>query len=307
MSFRMPARGRNCRSGSGRTAAALAIAAVLPLTATLAGAGAAHAAPVADGDFNWMGDQGDGFDDQARWYGAEYNDTFDATASADHNSVRVVVNRPGDVWTAEFTAPAGQQLAVGSYVNAVKAPELPGATVDAPGMFVNGYYGGCKTLEGSFTVKELEFGEGRTVRKLVLDYRQDCDDRAELRGSLHVTSVAPPKPMQLAVTVNTGAKLTKGTTTLSGTVTCTKPARLHVGGSARQEQPSDVIGNYAVEVDCVPGKRIPWKAPVTVHTPEVGHPLVKGRTTVYAGVQGKDPDTGTYQFGSTNVYVNLKP
>ncbi|MBT2455623.1 hypothetical protein [Streptomyces sp. ISL-86] len=301
MRFRMPAR------GLGRTLAAPATAAALVLTAGLAGAGAAHAAPVPDGAFNWSGDQGDGWSDQARWYGTGQGDTFDATASADRNSVRVVINRPGDSWTAEFAAPAGQALAVGTYENAVKVPEMPGTALAAPSLFVNGYFGGCATLSGRFVITELEFGEDGLVKKFAAGYEQDCDDRSELLGSVQVSDVAPPKPMELGIAVNPTGKLVKGKATLSGTVTCTKPARLHVFGSVTQEQPAYVMGGYGVEVDCIPGKAIPWKAPVTVHTPEAGTPLVKGEAKVNANAMGKDPDTGTDEFGSSIVFVKLKP
>ncbi|QES49575.1 hypothetical protein DEJ50_18960 [Streptomyces venezuelae] len=289
-----------------RRTAAVLTALALPLTAGLAGAGTAQAAPMPQGEFHWAGDQGDGETDRAVWYGPMYGDRFDATVSADHRTLRVVITRPGDTWTVDLAAPAGQTLGVGSYANAVKTPEMPGVALDTPSMFVNGYQGGCATLSGAFGISELTFGEGGRVTSLKADYRQECADRGALTGYLHLSDTAPPKPLALGMTIKANAKLVKGKTTLSGTLTCTKPARVQVGGSASQEQPRFVQGRFVAEVDCVPGKNVPWKAEVQVHTPEVGHPLVKSeRLKVFGNVQAQDPDTGSWVFGDADKWVTL--
>ncbi|MFD7627184.1 hypothetical protein ACFV7Q_14315 [Streptomyces sp. NPDC059851] len=302
----MPAR---TRRAAARTAPALT-ALALPLTAGLAGAGAAQAAPVPTGSFNWLGDMGNGESDGGRWYDSNSGDTFDATASADHRTLRIAVNRPGDNWTLDFAAPAGQTLAVGSYADAVRVPEMPGVALDRPALFVNGYHGGCAALTGSFTIQELVFGaDGRTVEKFKASYAQDCDDRSELTGSISLSGgQAPPKPVALGISVASAGKLTKdGKATLNGTVTCTKPVKVNVTGSARQEQPQTVLGFIRAEVDCVPGKKVPWKSEVFVHMPEVGTPLLKGRTTVQATAGANDPDTGAYVISDTrHLYVTLK-
>ncbi|MEU8436615.1 hypothetical protein AB0F18_27660 [Streptomyces sp. NPDC029216] len=295
----MPAR------AAARAAAVLAAAA---LALPLAAAGAAQAAEMPQGEFNWAGDQGDGFDDQARWYGPGTGDKIDVTASPDHRTLRVVITRPGDSWTMDLAAPAGQALAAGSYADAVKTPEMPGTVLDRPSMFVNGYYGGCSTLTGSFGISELVFGEGTTVKKINLFYEQDCDDRSPLKGYLMASDVTPPKPVALGVTVNGNGKLSKtGGATLNGTVTCTKPVKVSVGGSASQEQPKFVQGGFRVEVDCVPGKTIAWQAPVRVHTPETDTPFIKSeRLKVFANASATDPDLGTYIVASTDKWVKLR-
>ncbi|MEV8530417.1 hypothetical protein [Streptomyces sp. NPDC051211] len=290
-----------------RRTAAVLTALALPLTAGLAGAGTAQAAPVPTGEFHWAGDQGDGETDRAVWYGPVYGDRLDATASADHRTLRIVITRPGDTWTVDLAAPAGQALGVGNYENAVKTPEMPGVALDAPSMFVNGYQGGCATLSGAFGITELTFGEGGTVKSLKANYRQECADRGVLTGYVHLSDVAPPKPLALGMTIKAGGRLAKGKATLSGTLTCTKPARVHVGGSASQEQPLFVQGQFRTEVDCVPGKTVPWQAEVQVHTPEVGTPFIRSeRLKVFGNVQAQDPDLGQWVFGDANQWVTLR-
>ncbi|MCX5380455.1 hypothetical protein [Streptomyces sp. NBC_00091] len=295
----MPAR------AAARTAAVLAAAA---LALPLATAGTAQAAEMPQGEFNWSGDQGDGFDDQARWYGPGQGDKIDVAASADHRTLRVTITRPGDSWTMDLAAPAGQALAAGTYENAAKTPEMPGTVLDQPSMFVNGYYGGCATLTGRFTISELVFGEGSAVKKINLSYEQDCDDRSVLKGYLMANDVTPPKPVVLGMTVNGNGRLSKtGKATLNGTVTCTKPVKVSVGGSASQEQPKFVQGFFRTEVDCVPGKTIAWQAPVQVHTPETDTPFIKSeRLKVFGNASTADPDLGTYVTVGADKWVNLR-
>ncbi|MFF5445882.1 hypothetical protein [Streptomyces sp. NPDC012888] len=291
-----------------RTATVLA-ALALPFTALSAGAGTAQAASMPQGEFQWAGDSGDGWDDRAVWYNPTvYGDTIDVTASADRSSLRVVITRPGDSWTMDLAAPAGQPLAPGTYADAVKTPETAGTVLDRPSMFVNGYHGGCATLTGRFTVKELVFGEGSAVRKVDLSYQQDCDDRGLLTGYLMASDVTPPKPVVLGVTVNGSGKLSAtGGATVSGTLTCTKPVKVAIGGSASQEQPKFVQGSLGAEVDCVPGRTLTWQAPVTVHTPETDTPFVKSEPLKVLGhASATDPDTAQYVSVSADRWVKLR-
>lgn len=299
MRFRMSAR------AAVRTAAVLAAAA---LALPVAAAGPARAAEMPQGEFNWSGDQGDGFDDQARWYGPGQGDRIDVTASADHRTLRVTITRPGDSWTMDLAAPAGQVLAVGNYADAVKTPEMPGTVLDRPSMFVNGYRGGCSTLTGGFGIRELVFGEGTAVKRIDLSYQQDCDDRGVLKGYLTANDVTPPKPVALGVTVNGSGTLSKtGKATLNGTVTCSKPVKVSVGGSGRQEQPKTVVGGFRVEVDCVPGRSIPWQAPLQVHIPEEDTPFVRSeRLAAFANASATDPESGTYVVASADKWVRLR-
>ncbi|MEV7612868.1 hypothetical protein [Streptomyces sp. NPDC089799] len=291
-----------------RTAAALATAATAALAVPLAAAGTAQAAAMPTFEFMWAGDSGDGQTDRQVWYAPVYDDKIDVTASADHRTLRVTVTRPGDSWTMDLAAPAGQTLAPGTYADAVKTPEMPGVVLDRPSMFVNGYKGGCSALTGGFTIKELEFGAGTAVKKIDLSYAQDCDDRDELRGYLTATDVAPPKPVALAMTVNAGGKLAKdGKATVNGTLTCTKPVKVDVGGSARQEQPKVVQGFIRTQVNCVPGKTFTWTSPVTVHTPETDTPFIKSeRLAVFGWVSTTDPDTNQYVSVSADKWVKLR-
>ncbi|WP_424215943.1 hypothetical protein ACN20G_27750 (plasmid) [Streptomyces sp. BI20] len=289
-----------------RTAVVLA-ALALPFTGALAGAGTAQAAPVPQGEFNWSGDQGDGFEDQAAWYNPKLGDTIDVTASADRNSLHAVVTRPGGApWTFDIAAPTGQQLAVGNYGDAVRTPSTPGTPSDVPTLFANGPFGGCATLTGGFGITELVFGENGAVEKLRIDYNQKCEDRGPLRGYLMADGTVPPKPMTVGMTIKAAGKLTKGKATISGKVTCTKPARVRVFGSASQEQPLFVQGGFRTEVDCVPGKNVPWSAQVQVHTPVTDKPFIRSeRLAVFGNVAATDPDLNTTVYGDANKWVTF--
>ncbi|MET3987230.1 hypothetical protein ABIC27_005129 [Streptomyces sp. PvR034] len=282
MKIRMPGRGLV------RTAALLAM--VLPAAAGLLGGAVAEAAPVGNSTFMWSGDPGEGGDDQARWYASTDGDVFGATASADHGSISVTINRPGDPWTLDLAAPAGQELAVGDYADAVRFPET-GPRPAVPSVFANGYRGGCATLTGGFGIKKLEWGPGRTVKELQVYYNQDCDDRNVLHGELNITATPVPPRLALSLTIAADGKVASSTgrATLHGTVTCSKPVRFSVTGTSVQQLQHTTTNGivYSPEIACVPGRSMPW----TGESRDLnGVAFVKGKLSVDAVIRAYDPD-----------------
>lgn len=129
-----------------------------------------------------------------------------------------------------------------------------------------------------------------------------------LAGGLTADDVVPPKPVALGISVDDHGRLSKtGEATLSGTVTCTKPVKVSVGGSARQEQPTFVQGFFRAEVNCFPGKPFAWQTPVQVHTPETATPFVTSEPLkVFGYASTTDPDLGTYISTNTDKWVKLR-
>lgn len=108
------------------------------------------------------------------------------TVSGSANNVHVLVAEGSHAWTLDFAAPQGQALAIGSYANAARWPfQSPlGA-----GLAVSGDGRGCNTLEGWFRVLELEIDASNTVRKLAIDFEQNCEvTMPPLYGAVRVNS-----------------------------------------------------------------------------------------------------------------------
>ncbi|MER5728619.1 hypothetical protein ABT084_09800 [Streptomyces sp. NPDC002138] len=301
MKIRMPGRGLV------RSAALLAV--VLPAAAgLLGGAAVAHAAPVGNSSFTWQGDPGSGGDDQSRTYDSMSGDVFGATAAADHGSVSVSINRPGDPWTVDLAAPAGQELAVGSYPDAVRFPETGGRPAE-PSLLVNGYRAGCATLTGGFTITKLEWGPGRTLKSLVAYYTEDCDDRNVLSGRLEITPAAVPAHLALGLTIAADGKATTATApaAVHGTITCSKPVTLYISGTAVQQlkhtTTHGIVG--AIEVVCTPGTAVPWTAPAR-NLADVPVPFVPGTVALDLAARAFDPDGGQVTTTTKTKLVTLR-
>ncbi|MFG3001308.1 hypothetical protein [Streptomyces sp. NPDC048340] len=287
------------------TRSAALVALTLPLAAGLLGTTAAQAAPVGTGQFHWAGDPGEGGDDQARWYDTKQGDRFDVTTSADRNSIRVTINRAGDPWTAEFAAPAGQALAVGSYTEAVHFPAP--ADSGAPAMLVNGYRAGCDSLTGGFWIGALEFGADGKLKTLNARFEQNCDDRNVLSGTLSLSSTVTPTPVPLKTGVTiagTGKALSSnGKALLHGTVTCNKPTSVYVNGPVTQVTNTEVLnGVIGVSVPCTPGKAVAWQGEVNLPW-QPNSRFTKGQVRAELHTYADDPETGQGSISPAVVKV----
>jgi hypothetical protein len=83
-------------------------------------------------------------------------------------------------WSVNFSAPQGQQLAVGSYGAAHRYPFTP-----LNGLSVSGDGRGCNTLTGRFVVLEIAIASNGVVQRFAADFEQHCEDAAPaLVGSI---------------------------------------------------------------------------------------------------------------------------
>ncbi|HKP74310.1 MAG TPA: Ig-like domain-containing protein [Longimicrobiaceae bacterium] len=95
-------------------------------------------------------------------------------AVADHggNHVRVTFDAGGVWWTAEFAAPKGQRLKVGTYEAATRYPFQADAV---PGLSFYGTGRGCNVVTGRFVIQDIAIDYEGQVRRLHASFRQYCE------------------------------------------------------------------------------------------------------------------------------------
>jgi heat shock protein HslJ len=97
--------------------------------------------------------------------------------------ITYTVSGQRDDWRVQFAPPAGQQLHVGTYTDAQRAPFHDPTH---PGLEVSGDGRGCNTLTGSFKITQLVVDGTGAVKALAATYEQHCEGGAPaLRGTIH--------------------------------------------------------------------------------------------------------------------------
>jgi hypothetical protein len=78
----------------------------------------------------------------------------------------------GRIWDIDLAAPAGQQLLVGTYANAIRYPfQAPGQ----PGLAFSYNSRGCNELSGSFVILQAVYGPANTVTSFHATLEQHCE------------------------------------------------------------------------------------------------------------------------------------
>ncbi|MFF8287886.1 hypothetical protein ACF068_01475 [Streptomyces sp. NPDC016309] len=282
---------------------ALALAMAAGTTGLVAGP-AAHALPVTDGTLTFSGDEGDYISGGRSYsYATASEDRLNITGSEDHRIVSVAVDGVnGDWWHLDFSAPAGQRLAPGTYTGATRHPfNNAGA-----GLSLGGNGRGCNTLTGSFTISALEFGPRGYVKTLDATFEQHCEGGpTAARGEIHVANPAPPAELGLGldVALDGTANALNGNAVLHGTVSCNKPVQVNVAGGVTQVKNRRIIrGSYATSVACAPGASAAWSA---VAVPSGDVPFQRGDVEVVARATATDPDYAQPVNVSETVAVRL--
>jgi hypothetical protein len=107
-----------------------------------------------------------------RYYYEPGNAVVTVSGSLSYLSVGLGGGSPGASFDMDFAAPPGEQLHVGSYEDAQRAPfREPGR----PGIDISGDGRGCNTITGRFDVRELETGPGGAIKKMWIAYEQHCE------------------------------------------------------------------------------------------------------------------------------------
>jgi len=161
-------------------------------------------------------------------------------------------------WNVEIAAPPGQALAAGSYVNAVRAS----ARSVGPGLDVRGDGRSCSDITGKFDVNELSFWPNGELRVFQATFEQHCLGRA-LYGRIRIE---PAAPVGLAMSVNDAGSVANktGVATLSGTLSCTRPAAVDLVVTLTQVQNRNVTvtGTSTVRINCS-GSSVVWSQPAS--------------------------------------------
>jgi DNA-binding beta-propeller fold protein YncE len=180
-------------------------------------------------------------------------------------------------WNVNLAPPAGQPLAVGSYVRAFRAPFRPAGS---PGIDIYGDGRGCNTILGKFDVDELTFWSNGDLRAFQATFEQHCENRQPaLFGRVRFETL-PPVPLSVAISADGTIPSKTISATISGTVTCSsRDALVQIRGTLTQTQGRVVVtGTVAIDVDCV-APTVTWSV-------------------------GVSPDSGKFKSGSAVAAVN---
>jgi hypothetical protein len=106
------------------------------------------------------------------------------------SSVQFSFRKGGKLWGADFAAPKGTPLRVGTYEGATR---WPFQTDSVPGFNISGDARGCNALTGRFIVREVDFTASGQVRQFWATFEQHCEGGTPaLYGDVRVTSGPPP-------------------------------------------------------------------------------------------------------------------
>jgi hypothetical protein len=284
-----------------RTIAATLLAGVVTAVGLLTAATAAHAQPVTAGTFTMTGDPGDYIAGGATYsYDAGAGDRLSIRADDQLRGVYLSIDgKNGDWWSMDLKAPAGQQLAVGNYPEATRAP-FSGA---GAGIDISGNGRGCNTIEGSFVVADVAFGPHGYVERLDATFEQHCEGGdAALRGRVVIGNPPPPTPLEFTVAAAADGVFSKlnGKATVHGTVVCNADATVHFTGLVTQVKNKVIIrGPLSGQADCVKGETAQWSATAD---PTGTTPFQKGKVEVTGNAWANDPN-----YEGETVRVDLAP
>src|SRR5438034_2523108 len=175
----------------------------------------------------------------------------------------------GDLWSASFRAPSGQQLLPGVYEDARRFPDAT-----HPGLDVGGAGHGCNTVEGQFTVLDVSYGPYGYLKSLHVSFEQHCEGfAAALRGEIDLVGPPVPPPLKVHLTVDdtSGFDKADGSVQLHGTITCSQTVQAGINGQisemTKKGEASAYLNFFSQDVgqDCSPTP-MRWKIKVTSAT-----------------------------------------
>ncbi len=229
---------------------------------TLAGFAAAGLVTASSGSLTLQSDAGDYVGQGQTASFASPSDAF--LVQGNGNAMRVDVHPadyPNEFWQLELAAPAGQQLAPGTYSNAAR---WPFQSASQPGLQVFGDGRGCNTLTGSFTVLHAAYGPYGYPIDFDATFEQHCEGFAPaLRGEVKVANPNPPLLLQVQLALDGFGSRSGSAAVVLGTVTCNQSAVAPVGVTVSQPgKKSTITGTTSVSVNCSTSPTS-WTATVT--------------------------------------------
>jgi hypothetical protein len=261
----------------------------------------ASAAPVLEGSLSMTSDAGDWVGQGQTWsYDAGAGDVFGVTTTAGtvEGSIQTA---SGTWWNMSFGAPQGETLATGTYDGATR---YPFHDPSGPGLEVSGDGRGCNTLTGSFTVTQIAFDDAGAVQRFDADFVQHCEGaEPALRGHVHLVKAPPPPPLTIALTLASGGRADRaGTATVSGTITCSKPATVWLSGTLTQRTTrfAQATGTFSRVLQC--DGPTSWDATVRSSN---SVPFGAGSAQLGVDASAFDPDTPWPTTASASKTVKL--
>lgn len=262
---------------------------------------AAAATPAMANDWVFSGEPGDYISQGTT---QSYSGTeITASASTDKNVISISANTPDHWWYLDFAAPAGQELAVGTYNNATRHP------FQDPGVAGISQYGdgrGCNQNFGNFTVHEVEYGPYGYLVHLRATYSQRCESLSapELIGEVIIDNPPPPAALVFTVTADNAGLVNRlsGVVTLSGTITCSTQTTANIGGSLAQRSGRRNLasGNFDHSIACGP-TATKWSANVSSYS----IPFGQGPAQLDINANAYDTNYGGYQLKTISTVVSL--
>jgi hypothetical protein len=277
--------------------------------ATIATAAAAQAVTITGPgtSLTFSGTGGDFITEDLSWEFDPSNSVINATVSSDFSILTVQVNG-SSFWELDLAAPQGQALTAGTeYDNAAR---YPFQSPTQPGLSLFGDGRGCNTVTGSFFVKTATFGPHGWIQSFDATFVQHCEGSTTSEATGEVVLNNGPPPPDLAVTFATAGtgqvSLVSGQVTLTGTVTCNRPATISIGGtlSERLTRTTLATGNWflgGIPCDTTP---TPWNLTVV---PSNGVPFSPGRAENQGSWSAFDPIFQINVSGTTSQVIKLLP
>jgi hypothetical protein len=250
----------------------LVTAALLSVACAVGGvlaAAPAQAYPAVSGSLTLASEPGDPVGGGGTYaLGTAAGDAFDVRGETEGGAgtvsrIQVIADDGVERWGVLLTAPDGRGLVPGTYPGAVRNPYgsgLPGITIERWNAW------GCTSeTVGSFTVTEAVYGTSNYVETFHATFEQHCDGmEPAITGEIRIDNGPQPAPLTLTPAIRKNATLSAGRAVVKGTVACTQPVSVLVSGLVTQVVRRQIlVGGYRLEVPCVPGAAVPWKATVT--------------------------------------------
>lgn len=135
--------------------------------------------------------------------------TFFVNGSSGSGVVSMTFFGGTEFWDANFAAPNGQPLTVGSYTGTAR---YPFQDPSQPGLDVSGDGAGCNTSTGSFNVLEISYGVDGNIASFDATFEQHCEGetpalRGEFRFNAH-PNLFLTLPAKLTAIVNHNVNFT---------------------------------------------------------------------------------------------------
>ena len=164
-----------------------AMVCVLALFATLLVPGTALSSPQPETFVTMISEPGDSIGGGSHRFFHPGNASITVSGNAEEFQVRVEGGNMEDYYSMDFAAPLGEELHVGEYERAQRAPFREATR---PGIDIWGSGRGCTKIAGRFRVNQLETASDGTISKLWVMYEQHCGERTPaLIGEVRINIV----------------------------------------------------------------------------------------------------------------------